>query len=77
MTSRKGKGNAKGQGRQPTVGQGGATARIDARVTPEQRAEYERRGGVKALRQWLDGDKLAAPDNNPPPADNWPSITEE
>lgn len=56
MTKRTG--NRPGQGRQPTIAPRGQVAKITARVSSEQKAEYERRG-AKALRDWLDG-KLAA-----------------
>lgn len=59
MTSRKG--NAPGQGRQPTIAPRGQVAKITARVSEQQREEYVRRGASQALREWLDG-KLAAAD---------------
>ena len=52
MTKRKG--NAPGQGRQPTIAPRGQVTKITARVSSEQKAEYECRG-AKALRDWLDG----------------------
>ena len=58
-TARKNKGNAPGQGRQPTIAPRGQVAKITARVSEQQRAEYVRRGGSQALRDWLDG-KLSA-----------------
>ena len=60
-TARKNKGNAPGQGRQPTIAPRGQVAKITARVSEQQRAEYVRRGASQALREWLDG-KLAAAD---------------
>ena len=57
MTKRKG--NAPGQGRQPTIAPRGQVTTITARVSEQQRAEYVRRGGSRALRDWLDG-KLSA-----------------
>lgn len=48
-------GNRPGQGRQPTIAPHGEMARITARVSERQRAEYIRRGASKALRDWLDG----------------------
>ena len=53
MTSRKG--NAPGQGRQPTIAPRGQVERIEARVSSAQKAEYIKRGGSQALREWLDG----------------------
>ena len=53
MTKRKG--NAPGQGRQPTIAPRGQVERIEARVSSAQKAEYVRRGGSQALREWLDG----------------------
>lgn len=47
------KGNAPGQGRQPTIAPAGQVARITARVSKQQREEYVRRGGSQALREWL------------------------
>jgi len=67
MTKRKG--NAPGQGRQPTIAPRGQVAKITARVSEQQRAEYVRRGGSRALRDWLDG-KLAASDKQTPMAHN-------
>ena len=61
MTARKNKGNAPGQGRQPTIAPRGQVERIEARVSSAQKAEYIKRGGSQALREWLDG-KLAAAD---------------
>jgi len=55
------KGNAPGQGRQPTIAPRGQVAKITARVSEQQREEYVRRGASQALREWLDG-KLAAAD---------------
>ena len=60
-------GNRPGQGRHPTIAPSGEMARITARVSERQRAEYIRRGASKALRDWLDG-KLAAADNSNPVA---------
>lgn len=60
-TARKNKGNAPGQGRQPTIAPRGQVAKITARVSEQQREEYVRRGASQALREWLDG-KLAAAD---------------
>ena len=48
------KGNAPGQGRQPTIAPRGQVAKITARVSEQQRAEYVRRGGSQALRDWLE-----------------------
>lgn len=59
MTKRKG--NAPGQGRQPTIAPRGQVERIEARVSSAQKAEYIMRGASQALREWLDG-KLAAAD---------------
>jgi hypothetical protein len=61
------KGNAPGQGRQPTIAPAGQVARITARVSKQQREEYVRRGASQALRDWLDG-KLAAADKEHPVA---------
>jgi hypothetical protein len=58
-----------GQGRQPTIAPRGQVAKITARVSEQQRAEYVRRGGSRALRDWLDG-KLAASDKQTPMAHN-------
>ena len=55
MTKRKG--NAPGQGRQPTIAPRGQVERIEARVSSEQKAEYIRRGGSQALREWLENSK--------------------
>ena len=52
MTKRKG--NAPGQGRQPTIAPRGQVERIEARVSSAQKAEYIKRGGSRALRGWLD-----------------------
>ena len=52
MTKRKG--NSPGQGRQPTIAPRGQVERIEARVSSAQKAEYVRRGGSEALREWLD-----------------------
>ena len=60
MTKRTG--NRPGQGRQPTIAPRGQVAKITARVSEPQHAEYMRRGGSKALRDWLGG-KLAGGDN--------------
>ena len=68
-------GNRQGQGRQPTIAPAGQVARITARVSDQQRAEYIRRGASKALRAWLDG-KLAAADNSSPVAHNASSDNE-
>lgn len=65
--SKQRKGNAPGQGRQPTIAPAGQVATISARVSKQQRAEYIRRGSSKALRDWLDG-KFAAADNSNPVA---------
>jgi hypothetical protein len=54
MTKRKG--NAPGQGRQPTIAPRGQVTKITARVSEKQRAEYINRGGSQALREWLDTD---------------------
>ena len=59
MTNRTG--NRPGQGRQPTIAPRGQVTKITARVSEQQRAEYVRRGGSQALRDWLDG-KLSAAD---------------
>lgn len=59
MTKRTG--NRPGQGRQPTIAPRGQVERIEARVSSAQKAEYVRRGGSQAIRDWLDG-KLAAAD---------------
>ena len=67
MTKRKG--NAPGQGRQPTIAPRGQVERIEARVSSAQKAEYVRRGGSQALRGWLDG-KLAAADKSTSVAHN-------
>ena len=67
MTKRKG--NAPGQGRQPTIAPRGQVERIEARVSAQQKAEYVRRGGSQALRGWLDG-KLAAADKSKAVAHN-------
>lgn len=55
MTKRKG--NAPGQGRQPTIAPRGQVERIEARVSSAQKAEYIKRGGSQALREWLDNNK--------------------
>lgn len=55
MTKRKG--NAPGQGRQPTIAPRGQVERIEARVSSAQKAEYIKRGGSQALRGWLDNNK--------------------
>lgn len=52
MTKRTG--NRPGQGRQPTIAPAGQVARITARISEQQRAEYVRRGASQALRDWLD-----------------------
>ena len=52
MTKRKG--NAPGQGRQPTIAPRGQVERIEARVSSAQKAEYIKRGGSQALLGWLD-----------------------
>ncbi len=70
------RGNRPGQGRQPTIAPRGEMARITARVSEQQRAEYIRRGASKALRAWLDG-KLAAADKSTPVAHNASSDTEK
>ena len=62
-TARKNKGNAPGQGRQPTIAPRGQVTKITARVSSEQKAEYERRG-AKALRDWLDGKLYEADKTN-------------
>lgn len=62
-------GNRPGQGRQPTIAPAGQVARITARVSEQQRAEYVRRGASQALRAWLDG-KLAEDDKQHPVAHN-------
>ena len=67
MTKRKG--NVPGQGRQPTIAPRGQVDRIEARVSSAQKAEYIKRGGSEALRNWLDG-KLAAADNQTTVAHN-------
>ena len=53
MTKRAG--NRPGQGRQPTIAPRGQVERIEARVSSAQKAEYIKRGGSQALREWLDG----------------------
>ena len=53
MTKRTG--NRPGQGRQPTIAPRGQVERIEARVSSAQKAEYIKRGGSQALRDWLDG----------------------
>lgn len=68
-------GNRPGQGRQPSIAPAGQVARITARVSDQQRAEYIRRGASKALRAWLDS-KLAAADNSSPVAHNASSDNE-
>ena len=61
MTKRTG--NRPGQGRQPTIAPRGQVDRIEARVSSAQKAEYIKRGGSQALRDWLNG-KLAEADNS-------------
>ena len=61
MTKRTG--NRPGQGRQPTIAPRGQVERIEARVSSAQKAEYIKRGGSQALRDWLNG-KLAEIDNS-------------
>ena len=70
------RGNRPGQGRQPTIAPRGEMARITARVSEQQRAEYVRRGASQALRDWLDG-KLAAADKATPVAHDASSDTEK
>lgn len=67
MTKRTG--NRPGQGRQPTIAPRGQVDRVEARVSSAQKAEYIRRGGSQALREWLDG-KLAAADKQTSAAHN-------
>ena len=67
MTKRTG--NRPGQGRQPTIAPRGQVDRIEARVSSAQKAEYIKRGGSQALRDWLNG-KLAAADNKTTVAHN-------
>ena len=52
MTKRTG--NRPGQGRQPTIAPRRPVERIEARVSSAQKAEYIKRGGSQALREWLD-----------------------
>jgi len=68
-------GNRPGQGRQPSIAPAGQVARITARVSDQQRAEYIRRGAARALRAWLDG-KLAAADKKSTVAHDASSDTE-
>ena len=75
-TIRKNKGNAPGQGRQPTIAPRGQVERIEARVSSAQKAEYIKRGGSQALRDWLNG-KLAERDNRNTVAHNASSHIEQ
>ena len=74
MTKRKG--NAPGQGRQPTIAPRGQVDRIEARVSSAQKAEYIKRGGSQALRDWLNG-KPAEIDNSNTVAHNASSNNEQ